>query len=258
MSVSFSEVSFARPGQDPVLDAFDLAVDEGEIVAIVGRSGAGKTTILKLVNRLLLPSSGAVLVKGRDTRAWDPIELRRRTGYVFQDVGLFPHLTVEENVRIVPRLEGWDATRASARAAELLEMVGLPASRYAARMPSELSGGQRQRVGLARALAAGPDVLLMDEPFGALDPITRAEVRQEFARIQATLGTTVILVTHDMGEVFSLARRVAVLEGGRMIICDSPSAVASSPDPRVRAFLAALPPWPDTTQPPRAAPGPAH
>jgi osmoprotectant transport system ATP-binding protein len=258
VSVSFSEVSFARPGQDPVLDAFDLAVDEGEIVAIVGRSGAGKTTILKLVNRLLLPSSGAVLVKGRDTRAWDPIELRRRTGYVFQDVGLFPHLTVEENVRIGPRLEGWDATRASARASELLEMVGLPASRYAARMPSELSGGQRQRVGLARALAAGPDVLLMDEPFGALDPITRAEVRQEFARIQATLGTTVILVTHDMGEAFSLARRVAVLEGGRMIICDSPSAVASSTDPRVRAFLAALPPWPDTTQPPRAAPGPAH
>ena len=258
MSVSFSEVSFVRPGQDPILNAFDLAVDEGEIVAIVGRSGAGKTTILKLVNRLLLPSSGAVVVKGRDTRAWDPIELRRRTGYVFQDVGLFPHLTVEENVRIVPRLEGWDATRAAARAAELLEMVGLPPSRYAARMPSELSGGQRQRVGLARALAATPEVLLMDEPFGALDPITRAEVRQEFARIQATLGTTVILVTHDMGEAFSLARRVAVLEGGRMIVCDSPSAVASSTDPRVRAFLAALPPWPDTTQPPRAAPGPAH
>ena len=258
MSVSFIEVSFARPGQDPILDGIDLAVDEGEIVAIVGRSGAGKTTILKLVNRLLLPSSGAVLVKGRDTRVWDPIELRRRTGYVFQDVGLFPHLTVEENVRIVPRLEGWDATRASARAAELLEMVGLPASRYAARMPSELSGGQRQRVGLARALAAGPDVLLMDEPFGALDPITRAEVRQEFARIQATLGTTVILVTHDMGEAFSLARRVAVLEGGRMIVCDSPSAVAASTDPRVRAFLAALPPWPDTTQPTRAAAGPAH
>lgn len=258
MSVSFSEVSFARPGQDPILDGFDLVVDEREIVAIVGRSGAGKTTILKLVNRLLLPSSGAVLVKGRDTRNWDPIELRRRTGYVFQDVGLFPHLTVEENVRIVPRLEGWEATRASARAAELLEMVGLPASRYAARMPSELSGGQRQRVGLARALAAAPDVLLMDEPFGALDPITRAEVRQEFARIQATLGTTVILVTHDMGEAFSLARRVAVLEDGRMIICDSPAAVASSTDPRVRAFLAALPPWPDTTPPPAAAAGPAH
>ncbi len=258
MSVSFSEVSFARPGQDPVLDAFDLAVDEGEIVAIVGRSGAGKTTILKLVNRLLLPSSGAVLVKGRDTREWDPIELRRRTGYVFQDVGLFPHLTVEENVRIVPRLEGWDAKRAATRAAELLEMVGLPAVRYAARMPSELSGGQRQRVGLARALAAAPDVLLMDEPFGALDPITRAEVRQEFARIQATLGTTVILVTHDMGEAFSLARRVAVLEGGRMIVCDSPAAVAASADPRVRAFLAALPPWPDTTPELQPAHGPAH
>ena len=249
MSVAFKDVSFARPGQALILDGFNLTVEDGEIVAIVGRSGAGKTTILKLVNRLLLPSSGAVLVNGRDTREWDPVELRRRTGYVFQDVGLFPHLTVEENVRIVPRLEGWDATRASGRAAELLAMVGLPADRYAARMPSELSGGQRQRVGLARALAAAPDVLLMDEPFGALDPITRAEVRQEFARIQSALGTTVILVTHDMGEAFSVGRRVAVLDSGRMIICDSPAAVAGSADPRVRAFLAALPPWPNTGAP---------
>src|SRR5687767_10743664 len=244
VSVSFNEVTFVRPGQEPILDDFDLTVADGEIVAIVGRSGAGKTTILKLVNRLLIPSRGAVVVKGRDTREWDAIQLRRRTGYVFQDVGLFPHLSVGENVRIVPRLEGWDTTRASARAAELLDMVGLPADRYAARMPSELSGGQRQRVGLARALAASPDVLLMDEPFGALDPITRAEIRQEFARIQATLRTTVILVTHDMGEAFSLAARVAVLDAGRMIICDSPAAVAGSSDPRVRAFLAALPPLP--------------
>lgn len=231
-----------------MLDGFDLTVDAGEVVAIVGRSGAGKTTILKLVNRLLLPSRGSVVVKGRDTREWDAIELRRRTGYVFQDVGLFPHLTVEENVRIVPRLEGWDATRAASRAAELLDLVGLPPAQYAARMPAELSGGQRQRVGLARALAVAPDVLLMDEPFGALDPITRADVRQEFARIQAMLRTTVILVTHDMGEAFSLAGRVAVLEGGRMIVCDSPSAIASSPDPRVQAFLAALPPWPASSQ----------
>lgn len=244
VSVSFNAVSFAHPGQDPILDGFDLSVEDGEIVAIVGRSGAGKTTILKLVNRLLVPSRGAVFVRGRDTREWDPIQLRRRTGYVFQDVGLFPHLTVEDNVRIVPRLEGWEAERSRLRAVELLGMVGLPPDRFAARMPSELSGGQRQRVGLARALAAGPDVLLMDEPFGALDPITRAEVRQEFARIQAALGTTVILVTHDMGEAFSLARRVAVLDAGRMIICDSPAAVAVSPDPRVQAFLAALPPWP--------------
>ena len=245
MSVSFNAVSFSHPGQDPILDGFDLAVEDGEVVAVVGRSGAGKTTILKLVNRLLIPSRGTVLVRGRDTREWDAIQLRRRTGYVFQDVGLFPHLTVGENVRIVPRLEGWDAARGSARSAELLEMVGLPPARYDARMPSELSGGQRQRVGLARALAAGPDVLLMDEPFGALDPITRAEVRQEFARIQAALGTTVILVTHDMGEAFSLARRVAVLDAGRMIICDSPAAVAASTDPRVKAFLSALPPWPE-------------
>lgn len=244
VSVSFSAVSFAHPGQDPILDGFDLAVADGEIVAVVGRSGAGKTTILKLVNRLLVPSHGSVHVKGRDTREWDPIDLRRKTGYVFQDVGLFPHLTVEDNVRIVPRLEGWESARAAARATELLDMVGLPADRYAARMPAELSGGQRQRVGLARALAAGPEVLLMDEPFGALDPITRAEVRQSFARVQAALGTTVILVTHDMGEAFSLAQRVAVLDAGRMIICDSPAAVAASADPRVKAFLVALPPWP--------------
>ena len=241
MSVSFAAVTFAHPGQPPVLEGFDLSVAEGEIVAIVGRSGAGKTTILKLVNRLLVPSEGVVMVGGRDTREWDPIGLRRRIGYVFQDVGLFPHLTVEENVRIVPRLERWEPARAAARASELLDMVGLPPDRYAARMPRELSGGERQRVGLARALAGGPDVLLMDEPFGALDPITRAEVRTAFAGIQAALATTVLLVTHDMSEAFSVADRIGVLHAGRMIVCDSPDAVAASIDPRVQPFLAALP-----------------
>ncbi len=240
-TVRFDDVSFAYDGRPPVLDHFDLGIAQGEILAIVGRSGAGKTTILKLVNRLLLPSSGTVLVEGGDTRGWDGIRLRRQTGYVFQDVGLFPHMSVEENVRIVPRLEGWTDDRAHARATELLELVGLPPAEFAPRRPAELSGGQRQRVGLARALAVDPKVLLMDEPFGALDPITRAEIRRQFTRLQQRLGTTVILVTHDMGEAFGMAHRVAVLEAGRMIACDTPAAVAASPDPGVRAFLDSLP-----------------
>ena len=213
--MQFQKVRCAYAGRPAVLDGLDLTVQQGEIVAIVGRSGAGKTTILKLVNRLLLPSSGAVIVQGRDTREWDGIQLRRRTGYVFQDVGLFPHMSVADNVRVVPRLEGWPSERQEARARDLLQLVGLPHDVYGGRFPSELSGGQRQRVGLARALAADPEVLLMDEPFGALDPVTRAEIRREFSRIQSRLGITAILVTHDMGEAFSLGHRVAVLDAGR-------------------------------------------
>jgi osmoprotectant transport system ATP-binding protein len=248
VSVEFQQVHCAYGGRADVLDGLDLTVDEGQIVAIVGRSGAGKTTILKLANRLLLPSAGAVLVEGRDTREWDGIQLRRQTGYAFQDVGLFPHMTIEENVCVVPRLLGWPAERQRTRAAELLQMVGLPAEIFAARRPSELSGGQRQRVGLARALAVGPKVLLMDEPFGALDPITRAEIRTEFSRLQTRLGTTVILVTHDMGEAFSLGHRVAVLDAGRIIAFDKPENVAATNDPRVRAFLDSLPGPPTVTR----------
>src|SRR5687767_14905829 len=202
--VQFRQVSYAYGGGRAVLDRLDLRIDPGEVVAIVGRSGAGKTTILKLVNRLLLPTAGAVLVEGRDTREWDGIRLRRRTGYVFQDVGLFPHMTVEENVAIVPKLEGWSVEPRRVRAHELLDRVGLAPQEFAGRMPSELSGGQRQRVGLARALAVDPDVLLMDEPFGALDPITRSEIRDEFAQLQSRLKITAILVTHDMSEAFGL------------------------------------------------------
>jgi osmoprotectant transport system ATP-binding protein len=243
-AIEFRDVSFARPGGPPVLDRFGLAVESGEVLALVGRSGAGKTTLLKLINRLLVPDSGTVAVEGRDTRAWDPIALRRRVGYVLQDVGLFPHLTVADNVATVPRLERWPADRTAARVRELLDLVGLPAGGFAARWPDELSGGQRQRVGVARALAADPPVLLMDEPFGALDPVTRAELHAEFRRIQDRLRKTVVIVTHDMGEAFALADRLGVLDEGLLVACERPPVIAASRDPRVRRLLDALPALP--------------
>ena len=240
-AIEFRDVSFAWPCGARVLDRFSLTVDAGDVLALVGRSGAGKTTILKLVNRLLLPDEGAVLVEGRDTREWDAIRLRRRVGYVLQDVGLFPHMTVADNVAVVPRLEAWTDDRAAMRARELLELVGLPPQEFLMRWPDELSGGQRQRVGVARALAIDPPVLLMDEPFGALDPLTRAELHAEFRRIQDRLRKTVIIVTHDMGEAFALANRVGVIEHGRLIACDRPEVVAVSREPLVRQLLDALP-----------------
>jgi osmoprotectant transport system ATP-binding protein len=241
MVVRFDDVGFGFAGAPRVLESLSLAVEGGEILALVGRSGAGKTTVLKLVNGLLLPSAGTVYVQGRSTKEWDAIRLRRGAGYVFQDVGLFPHMNVEQNVSVVPRLEGWPAQRTRERARHLLELVGLPASEYAMRRPHELSGGQRQRVGLARALAIDPPILLMDEPFGALDPITRSEVRREFLRIQREVKTTVLLVTHDLAEAFALGRRVGVVDAGQLISCDTPAAIAASRDPRVRAFVDTLP-----------------
>jgi osmoprotectant transport system ATP-binding protein len=240
-AIEFRGVSFARPGQVRVFDDFTLTVDAGDVLALVGRSGAGKSTLLKLVNRLLLPDVGTVVVQGRDTREWEPIALRRSVGYVLQDVGLFPHMSVADNVAVVPRLQGWPADRVASRVHELLELVGLPAQTFAARWPDELSGGQRQRVGVARALAVDPPVLLMDEPFGALDPLTRAELHAEFHRIQSRLRKTVIIVTHDMGEAFALADRVGVIDGGRLIVCDRPGAVAASREPLVRQLLDAVP-----------------
>ena len=213
--VSLVGVSFSY-GTHVVLNDLQLTVGAGESVALVGRSGTGKSTVLKLIDRLLLPDTGSVVVEGRDTRQWNPITLRRRIGYVLQEIGLFPHLTVEENVALVPRLEGWPVERRRARAHDLLELVGLPSSEFGNRWPRELSGGQRQRVGVARALAIDPPILLMDEPFGALDSITRQELRNEFQRIRRHLRQTVILVTHDMDEAFALGDRVGVLERGRV------------------------------------------
>jgi osmoprotectant transport system ATP-binding protein len=235
--VQFEDVGVRYPAAGPVLDGFTLPVERGEVIVLVGRSGAGKSTILKLVNRMVLPHSGAVRVEGRDTREWHPIRLRRRIGYVLQDVGLFPHMTVEENVGLVPRLEAWPVDRIRARAHALLDLVGLPHATFASRWPSELSGGQRQRVGVARALAIDPPILLMDEPFGALDPVTRVELQREFARIQQQLTTTVILVTHDMSEAFALADRIGVVDAGILVVCDVPRAVARSDDPRIKVLL---------------------
>jgi osmoprotectant transport system ATP-binding protein len=235
--VELRRVSYRLPGKATILDDVSLAVGDGETLALVGASGAGKTTVLKLVNRLLVPDAGEVCVQGRDTREWDPIRLRRSVGYVIQDVGLFPHLSVADNVAVVPRLEGWPDDRVDARVRELLELVGLGSSDYASRFPDELSGGQRQRVGVARALAGNPPVLLMDEPFGALDPITRRQLQQEFRRIQARVGKCVILVTHDMSEALTLGDHVGVMDGGRLIWHGTPDAIAECQDARVRPLV---------------------
>ncbi len=235
--VEFVAAGFRLPGGRALLDALSLAVEEGETLAVIGRSGSGKTTALKLVNALLMPTMGEVRVAGRATTAWDAIRLRRRTGYVIQEVGLFPHLTVARNVGLVPELEGWPRERIGQRVEELLALVGLPAAEFAGRYPHQLSGGQRQRVGVARALAADPPLLLLDEPFGALDPITRAELQREFRALQARLRKTAIFVTHDMREAALVGDRIAVVAGGRLRAVATPEALRESRDPEVRALV---------------------
>jgi len=235
--VEFVAAGFRLPGGRALLDALSLAVEEGETLAVIGRSGSGKTTALKLVNALLMPTVGEVRVAGRATTAWDAIRLRRRTGYVIQEMGLFPHLTVARNVGLVPELEGWPPERIGKRVEELLALVGLPAAEFAGRYPHQLSGGQRQRVGVARALAAAPPLLLLDEPFGALDPITRAELQREFRALQARLRKTAIFVTHDMREAALVGDRIAVVAGGRLRAVTTPEALRESRDPEVRALV---------------------
>ena len=220
------------------LRGVSLVIERGTTLALLGPSGCGKTTTLKLINRLLTPTAGRVRIDGRDAAGVDPIELRRGMGYVVQEAGLFPHLTALGNLEIVPRLLGWPAARRRARAAELFELMGLAFDALAHRYPAQLSGGQRQRVGLMRALAADPPIVLMDEPFGALDPLTRRRLQDEFISLKARLGKTVVLVTHDVEEAFRLADRVAVMDDGRVLQLGTPAAIRAAPaSPFVAAFV---------------------
>ena len=237
-AVAFHDVSASRGGRR-VLHDVSLAVGARETVALVGRSGSGKTTLLRLVNRLISPDAGHVMVDDQDVARWDPIVLRRRIGYVIQEAGLFPHMTVAGNIATVPILLHWDPHRIRARVDELLSLVGLDPGEFRDRWPDELSGGERQRVGLARALAADPPLLLMDEPFGAVDRITRDELHAEFVRVQAAIHRAVILITHDIAEAFKLADRVAVLHEGRIIALGTPAELGNSTDPRVAALVRA-------------------
>src|SRR5438309_2353894 len=238
--VEFREVSYAVNGGQRIIDRLNLSIARGETMVLLGESGCGKTTTLKLVNRLLAPTSGEVIVEGKTTTEWDVIRLRRRTGYVIQEAGLFPHFTVAQNVGLVPSLEDWDEPRVRERVHEMLSLVGLDPKKFADRYPRELSGGQRQRVGVARALAADPPLLLMDEPFGALDPLTRASLQKEFAELKERLGKTVVFVTHDVREALMLGSRIALMDKGRIVLLETPQGFVRSQDEHARAYLETL------------------
>jgi osmoprotectant transport system ATP-binding protein len=222
----------------PAVDSLSLEVAAGETCVLIGPSGCGKTTTMRMVNRMIEPDAGTIEVAGRDVTRVDAIELRRSIGYVIQQIGLFPHMTIAENIATVPRLLGWDAARIGARVEELLELVAMDPVAYRGRFPSELSGGQRQRVGVARALAADPPVMLMDEPFGAIDPITRAKLQDEFLHIQERLRKTIVFVTHDIDEAIRMGDRIAILRAGRLVQFDTPEAILGRPaDAFVEEFV---------------------
>jgi osmoprotectant transport system ATP-binding protein len=245
-AIEFRKVSCALHGHD-ILRELNLTIHRGETIVLLGRSGSGKTTTLKLINDLLTPTAGEILVDGRSTRDWDVIRLRRVIGYVIQEIGLFPHFNIERNIGLVPTIEGWPTVRIHERVKELLRLVGLDPG-IATRFPRELSGGQRQRVGVARALAADPPILLMDEPFGALDPLTRLELQNEFLELQKRLHKTVVFVTHDLHEALRLGTRIALLEAGRLITALPRADFLNSSEPLVRAYKNAFDGTPDTLE----------
>src|ERR1041384_6602049 len=237
--VEFRGVSYEIAGK-PILSDLSLRIEAGETLVLLGRSGSGKTTALKMINGMLFPTQGKILVDGRATTDWDPIQLRRRIGYVIQDVGLFPHFTVGDNVGLVPKLEGWSAVDIGNRVDLLLERVGMPAGEFRSRYPRQLSGGQRQRVGVARALAADPPVLLFDEPFGALDPVIRLELQQQFVALRQDFQKTSIFVTHDVREALLIGSKIALLTGGRLDLVAPPREFRNARGGEARAFLAYL------------------
>jgi osmoprotectant transport system ATP-binding protein len=234
--IEFRSVGYSV-GSSDILNGIDLAVERGEVLILLGESGCGKTTTLKMINRLIDPTAGEVVVEGKRTVDWDPISLRRNIGYVLQEGGLFPHFTVGENVGLVPKLENWESEKRAARITEMLDLVGLPPAGFADRFPHELSGGQRQRVGVARALAADSDIVLLDEPFGALDAITRTNLQKEFARLVRDLGKTAVFVTHDLHEAMLLGSRIALMDKGRIVLLDTPQNFAGADHPLARAYL---------------------
>jgi len=239
--VEFRDVSFSHTGASAaVISHLTFSVQQGETLVLLGESGCGKTTTLKLINCLLLPTSGQVMVENRSTTEWDPIRLRRRTGYVIQEGGLFPHFTVERNVGLVPALERWDDTRIKKRVNELLSLVGLEPNEFADRYPGELSGGQRQRVGVARALAAEPPLLLLDEPFGALDPLTRASLQRQFAELTRRLNKTAVFVTHDVREALLLGSRIGLMHEGHLLLLETPENFLKSKNERALAYIETL------------------
>ena len=234
-AIEFRNVSYGLGNGNEILAGLNLEIHQGETLVLLGRSGSGKTTTLKLINRLITPTGGEILVDGRAIRDWDIVRLRRGIGYVIQEVGLFPHFTIERNIGLVPKLENWPSDRIRERVEELLKLVGLDPG-IASRHPHELSGGQRQRVGVARALAADPPILLMDEPFGALDPLTRAELQREFLELQRRLGKTVVFVTHDLHEALLLGTRVALMDAGKLVTLQTRAGFLEASDPLVVAY----------------------
>ncbi|HLK09594.1 MAG TPA: ATP-binding cassette domain-containing protein [Candidatus Angelobacter sp.] len=239
-AIEFVNVTYRVNGNRALISDLNLSIRRAETLMLLGRSGSGKTTTLKLINRLLEQSEGRVLVDGHSTAEWDVIRLRRHIGYAIQEAGLFPHYTVKDNVALVPRLERWDVARIDARVREVLQLVGLPFGEYADRYPDQLSGGQRQRVGLARALAADPEILLMDEPFGALDPITRAELQHEFMQLKKRLSKTIVFVTHDVAEALMLGDRIALIDSGKLKGVFAPAEFLRSPDESVQPYVNAF------------------